>query len=64
MLQEDSAHQIGLKPIFHTFLIAGCCFKSKVVKKLLAGLFCPQTLPAGDVLANLTTTSRAMDKWM
>ena len=43
MLQADSAHQIGLKPTLHAFLIAGCwcCTRGW---RCVGGIFCSQTL--------------------
>jgi hypothetical protein len=58
--QADSAHQTGLKPTLHAFLIvveSGDGGGEKSWRNFLPSDF-------GDVLATLATTSRAMSKWM
>jgi hypothetical protein len=59
--QADLAHQIGIKTIPHTVLIAGCWCFTRWWRKF-GRIFLPSDF--GDVLANLATTSRAMDRWM
>jgi hypothetical protein len=57
--RADSAHQTGLKPTLHAFLIvveSGDSGGEKSWRNFLLSDF-------GDVLANLATTNKAMDKW-